>query len=119
MKHLTKSAAIILSALMTLSLVFLSLVAPSAAVAGGIEYTDGAGSTEGDPGDGLEYSGGGGGTQIVSDKFETYEPFFGIEIQIILGLSNEDIILICLPQNTDSRERQLLPLHVILREASK
>lgn len=119
MKHLTRSAAVILSALMILSLVFLSLVGPSAAVAGGIEYTNGAGSTEGDPGDGLEYSGGGGETQILGDDFEVREISLGFEVQIFPGLLCGDIIVISFPPRGDSRELHQLPLCALVREASK
>lgn len=119
MKHLQMSAATILSLLAIAVLVCLFAVMPTTASAGGIEYTIGNGSLEGDPGDGLEFSGGCGDLQSLSgDAAEANFPA-ETEIQFLFDLGGIDIIIISLPSWIELTKSQLATCLVPLWEVPR
>ncbi|MBU2500511.1 hypothetical protein KJ682_04185 [bacterium] len=67
MKHLTNPTAPRFLLWTIMCVFLLALAGPGTTLARGPEYTCGSGMTEGDPGDGLEYSGGGGGSDSIED----------------------------------------------------
>ncbi len=85
MKHLTNPTAPRFLLWTILCIFLLAIAGPGTILAGGIEYTSGSGMVEGDPTDGLDYSGGGNGLGDVFDGNQQNETPITPEPEFYIG----------------------------------
>ncbi len=103
MKHLTRSSAFCLPALLALAFFAFSLLTPHTAFATS-DYTVAFGMTEGDPGDGLEFGGGGTGDFLLPDQSYNPADYFIIPI-----ISTLQIIVIQIPTSDFVDQSKIRP----------